>query len=311
MNNLLEHRSEPIGARKMENGLGETAISQPAMPINPDHLLSYPIPVARQSYGPRDCALYALTLGLGQDPMDSSALAYAGGLDDITPFPTLPLVLGHPGFWMMRPDTGIDAPRVVHGEQSIEILHPLAPSGTVVGRTRVTGLVDKGADHGALLYSERELSTESGTLLARMQETIVLRGDGGFGTSTRPPPPAPEPVPRTPPDWQLTLQTRPEQALYYRWNGDDNPLHRDPAAARRAGFERPILHGLCIFGMAARAIVQVALDWDASRLHVLRGRFTRPVVPGDTLLARIWRQGYFQIVRQADGRAALDHGRFG
>lgn len=280
------------------------------MTITPDHLLHYSIPPASQHYGPRECALYALTLGLGQDPLDEGALPYVGGRDEVVPFPTLPLVLGHPGFWMAHPDTGIDAPQVVHGEQAIEILQPLPASGTVIGRTRVTGLVDKGHNHGALLYSERELSTESGVLLARMRATIVLRGDGGFGASTIQPP-TPEPVPQTPPDCLVTLQTRPEQALYYRWTGDDNPLHCNPAAARQAGYDRPILHGLCVFGMAARAVLQAALDWDASRLHLMRGRFTRPVVPGDTLQVRLWRQGHFQVVRQNDGKAVLDHGRFG
>lgn len=282
------------------------------MTIRLQHLLHYPIPEVREHYEPRDCALYALSLGLGQDPLDERTLAFVGGGEAVTPFPTLPLVLGDPGFWVANRDTGVDARQVVLGEQHLEILRPLPASGTVVGRSRVSGLVDKGARRGALLYSERVLATEAGDALAHMRATIVLRGDGGFGG------PATQPLeaesglapPHLRPDWQLTLVTRPEQALYYRWNGDDNPLHRSPAAARAAGFERPILHGLCTFGMAARAVVQTALGWDAGRLRTLRCRFARPVVPGDVLCAHVWRTGHFQLVRQADGKGVLDHGRF-
>lgn len=276
---------------------------------DPEHLLRYRIPDARTCYGPRDCALYALSLGLGQDPLDERALAFVGGSDDVVPFPTLALVLGHPGFWMARPDTGLHAQHAIHYTQSLEILQPLRASGTVVGKTRMLGLVDRGAARGALLYAERQLLTETGTVLARMVEGILLRRDGGFGRSTMSPLPLPS-LPRTPSDWRLEIVTRPEQALYYRWNGDANPLHRSPAAARAAGFERPILQGLCTFGMAARAVVQTALGWHADRLRTLSGRFVRPVVPGDLLCAHVWREGQFQIVRVADGKTVLDGGQF-
>ena len=99
--------------------------------LDPDALLAYAVPEKRQTYGPRDCALYALSLGLGQDPMRREALNFLGATGPLLPFPTLPLVLGHPGFWLARPDTGVDATRVVHGEQSIEILKALPAAGTV------------------------------------------------------------------------------------------------------------------------------------------------------------------------------------
>src|SRR5690625_612018 len=132
------------------------------MPLDPVHLMSYPIPPITQEYTDKDCALYALSLGVGQEPMDRKALQFAGGAGPVVAFPTLPLVLGHPGFWLGQPDTGVDATRLVHGEQSFQILEPIRSCGTVTGKTRVTGLVDKGKDRGALLYSEKELVNECG-----------------------------------------------------------------------------------------------------------------------------------------------------
>jgi len=261
--------------------------------IDPDHLLAYDIPEVRETYGPRECAMYALSIGVGQDPLDRPDLRFVGA-GDLVPFPTLPLVLGHPGFWLANSDTGVDAVRLVHGEQGLSLHAPLPIAGTVVGKTRVTGIVDKGAGRGALLYSEKQLrDAATGLLYATTTSTTFLRGDGGFGGPEGPVKPVHK-VPETPPDFVHDTVTRPEQALWYRWNGDDNPLHLDPDVAAKAGFERPILHGLCSLGIAGHALVATLCDGDPARLQGLDARFTATVTPGETLRTDIWSDGSFR-----------------
>ena len=175
--------------------------------------------------------------------------------------PTQSVVLGHPGFWMADPKTGIDPVRVVHGEQRIVMHCSLPVEGGVIGRTRVTGLIDKAAGRGALMHSQKDvLDAETGELLATTRSTTFLRGDGGFGVPDSPVE-LPHALPDTPPDFVVEMPTRPEQPLYYRLNGDDNPLHADPAVAAKAGFPRPILHGLCTLGVVGHAAA------DARRLR--------------------------------------------
>jgi len=262
--------------------------------IDPDRLMAHPIPEVVQSYGPRESAFYALSIGVGRDPMDRGDLRFAGTREPV-PFPTLPLVLGHPGFWLADPATGVDATRVVHGGQGITLHAPLPVRGTVVGRTRITGLIDKGAGRGALLLSEKELrDAGTGLLYATTRSTTVLRGDGGFGGSSGPAA-IPHALPETPPDATRTVETRPEQALWYRWNGDDNPLHYDPDEAARAGFARPILHGLCTLGIAAHAVLRTLCGGEPSRFRGLDARFTAPVMPGETLGVDLWADGSFRV----------------
>lgn len=280
------------------------------MPLDPDYLMSYPIPPVTQTYTEKDCAFYALSIGVGQNPLDCPALKFVGGAGSVTAFPSMPLVLGHPGFWLGQSNTGVDAERLVHGEESFQILGPIGRSGTVTGTTRVTGLVDKGEGRGALLYSEKVLTDEAGKVIARTQRTTFLRGDGGFGKSTRAAKSAPK-IPYQEPDILLTAQTRPEQALYYRWNGDENLLHVDPNTAKSAGFNRPILHGLCTYGIAARLIVASIYDNDPAALCYMSGRFTAPVYPGDCLRILIWKSGHFRVLRNNDNCIVLDNGAFG
>lgn len=261
--------------------------------IDYDKLMAYDIPEVRQSYGPRECAFYALSIGVGQDPMDRADLSFVGA-GQLTPFPTLPLVLGHPGFWLSNPDTGVDAVRLVHGEQGITLYAPLPSEGTVVGKTRVVGIIDKGEGRGALLYSEKQLrDAETGALYATTRSTTFLRGDGGFGGPVGPVK-AFHIVPDTAPEIVHETVTRPEQALWYRWNGDNNPLHLDPDVAAKAGFERPILHGLCSLGIAAHGLVATLCKGDPQRLKGLDARFTAMVTPGETLRTEIWADGSFR-----------------
>ena len=260
--------------------------------IDPVALLRFPIPEVRQTLAPRDCVLYALSVGLGQDPVDAGQLDYVDQRRALQALPTMAVVLAQPGFWLADPATGVDAVRLVHGEQEIELHAPLPTAGEVAGRTRVAGLVDRGAGRGALLYVEKEV-TMAGRLLATCRATVVLRGDGGFGGPTGPVRPV-HPAPAGTPDLVLDGPTRPEQALLYRLNGDDNPLHSDPATAAAAGFPRPILHGLCTLGVVGHALLRGLAGYDAGRIRSLALRFTAPVFPGETIRTEIWRSGAFR-----------------
>jgi acyl dehydratase len=257
-------------------------------------LLNFPVPEIRQRVAPRDAVLYALSVGLGQDPMDPRQLDFVDARRGLCILPSMAVVLGHPGFWLGDPATGVDAHRLVHGEQSVIWHAPLSAGSEIIGRTRVTGLVDKGKDRGALLYSEREIrDAATGALLAVTESTTFLRGDGGFGGPSGPVRPS-NPTPETAPDTVLDFSTRPEQALYYRLNGDDNPLHADPEAAARAGFPRPILHGLCTLGIVAHALLRVLGDYRTEAMRSMSLRFSAPVFPGETIRTEIWRGGAFR-----------------
>ena len=258
------------------------------MPLNPDALRSRVFADVVQNYTARDTMLYALGLGFGHDPLDPGQLRYVyeEGLQVV---PSQCVVLGSPGFWWCDDDAGVDWVRIVHGEQGFEIERPLPAEGGVIGRTRVTGVSDKGPDKGALVYTERELIDQtSGERLARLTSTTFCRGDGGCGGDD----PAPHPVHAPPdrnPDATVDLPTLRQAALIYRLSGDYNPLHADPDVARKAGFERPILHGLCTLGVATHAILSACCDYDGSRLRSLRLRFSAPVYPGETIRTEIWR----------------------
>ncbi|XDA97914.1 MaoC/PaaZ C-terminal domain-containing protein [Sulfitobacter sp. LCG007] len=281
------------------------------MAIDYEHLMNFDIPEVRQSYGAPEVARFGLSVGLGQDPMDLRQLAYVGALeDDARVMPAIVNVLGHPGFWLGNPDTGVDALRLVHGEQGMTIHHRLPARGTVVAKTRVTGLVDKGEGRGALLYSEKDIrDAGTGLLLATCRNTTFMRGDGGFGGPDGPVKAAHQ-LPDSEPDHVIDTPTRPEQALYYRWNADPNPLHLDPRVAAQAGYERPILHGLCSFGCAAHALLAALCDYEAERFGAMDGRFTAFVYPGETLRTEIWNDGSFRTRVLERDKIAIGNGLF-
>jgi acyl dehydratase len=257
------------------------------MAVDPAHLLAYAIPEIVQDLTVRDTILYAVSVGLGADPLDADQLRFVYE-DGLQALPTMATVLGYAGFWLKRPDTGVDWVKVVHAEQGIRIHKPLPVEGRLVGRTRVTGLVDKGAGKGTLLYSERQVTDAAGNLVATLDQTTFLRGDGGCGGSTGPAK-APHPTPDRSPDLAVDLPTLPSQALIYRLNGDDNPLHADPAVAAKAGFPRPILHGLATFGVVGHALLKSLCGYRPDRLKAMDSRFTAPVYPGETIRTEIWR----------------------
>ena len=242
------------------------------------------------SYTERDTMLYALGLGFGEDPNDSKELAYVYE-DGLVAAPSMAVILGYPGFWPKDPKTGIDWKKVLHGEQWLEVFKPLPVAGTVVGRTSIDQISDKGEGKGAVMYLSRDIiNAATGETLARVKMSTFCRGDGGFGGENLPGP-VPAVLPERAPDHVCDLTTLPRQALIYRLSGDYNPLHADPEMARSVGFDRPILHGLATYGLACRAVLKTICDYDASRLKGLDVRFSAPVYPGETVRFEIWQDG--------------------
>ncbi|MFM7777844.1 MAG: MaoC/PaaZ C-terminal domain-containing protein [Alphaproteobacteria bacterium] len=259
------------------------------MPIVYEKLLNYPIPEMRQHLRWQDVAMYNFSVGLGQDPMDEQQLDFLYE-PRLKVMPSMPVVLGAPGFWSRNPDTGMDWVKILHGEQGLILHKPLLTEGEIIGRSRVTGLVDRGEGKGALMYSEREvIDAKTGDLLATVTSTSFLRGDGGFGGPSGPVK-KPHPEPERAPDVALDLATRPEQALIYRLNTDLNPLHIDPKIAAAAGYPRPILHGLCTFGTICHALLKTLCNYDTARFGKMDLRFSSPVYPGETICTEIWHE---------------------
>ncbi len=269
----------------------------------------------RHTYTARDVMLYALGVGMAQDPLDRDELRYV--LEkDLRVLPSMAAVLGSPGFWMRdHPGVGIDYVRLVHGEQSITLHQELPAAGTLIGKSRVTRVVDKGAGKGALVHVEKNLAdAASGALLATCESVVFCRGDGGFSVSGGgdEPAAAPQATPERAPELVLDFQTRPEAALIYRLSGDFNPLHADPDVAAKADFARPILHGLATYGVACHGLVKGFCGYDAARLKSISARFSAPAYPGDLIRLECWNVGdevAFRARVPARDVTVLSHGR--
>ena len=278
------------------------------MPLHLDNLQNWVFPEKSTTYEDRDTMLYALSLGFGEDPCDPQELpfVYEEGLRSV---PTMGAVLCHPGAWLTDPRTGATRSKVMHGEQRMRFHAPLPAQGTVTARSRVIGVKDKGADKGALIHLQREISSAAGELLITILHSSFCRADGGcgsFGATLEL-----AALPERPVDRSIELRVLPQAALLYRLNVDRNPLHADPLKARAAGFAQPPLHGLCTYGMAARALLRMWLDYDTTRLASLDTRFSAIVFPGETLVFESWRQDQglaFRAFSKERGVKVLDCG---
>jgi acyl dehydratase len=276
------------------------------VPLDYDMLMALPPWEIRQDYGRRDTMLYALGAGAGIAP-DELDLVYEPTLQAL---PSMAVVLAYPGFWQKDPRYGLTWQKLLHGEQWLRIHRPIPVEGAVTGTMRIEEIYDKGADRGALLLWRREIAdAETGEAIATVRGSSFLRADGGFG-GTATGAPAPRPIPDRTPDRVVELATRPEQALIYRLSGDYNPLHADPEVARAAGFDRPILHGLCSYAVACRAIVKLCCAGDGTRLRAFDVRFSAPVYPGETLRVEIWDEGAFRVIVAERGITAINNGYF-
>ena len=281
------------------------------MAIQTDKLLGFDIPEVEQHLTKRDTILYALGVGLGADPMDGSQLRYVyeQGLQAL---PTMAIILGYPGPWHATGDLGITRSHVVHGEQGFRILKSLPVDGDVLGKTRITGVVDKGKDKGALVFTECTVREKaSGDVVCTLTSTTFCRADGGFGGPDGPVKPS-HPIPDTKAQHVCDLPTLPQAALIYRLSGDYNPLHADPAYAAKAGFKMPILHGRATFSIAGHAILKTLCGYDPARFVAMEGRFSSPVYPGETIRTEMWRDGNivsFRSTVPARGVTVLNNGR--
>ena len=271
------------------------------MPIFYPDILDQKTAARTFTYGDKDVMLYALGVGFGRDPMNEDELpfVYEKGLKVV---PTAATVLagsaGRPaarGADQVEQKPGhrqsqINYLMVVHGEQKVELHRPLPTSGTFTAQGRTIGAFDKGKDKGAVILNETVWTDEAGEKVATLTGSTFARGDGGFGGPTEGQP-EPHEVPSRKADLSVDIATREDQALLYRLNGDRNPLHSDPESARRSGFPRPILHGLCTYGITCRAVLQAITGYDPNQILSHQARFSAPVFPGDTITVDLWKDG--------------------
>ncbi|HEY8573942.1 MaoC/PaaZ C-terminal domain-containing protein [Phenylobacterium sp.] len=265
------------------------------MPIYYPDILEQKTEPRTFTYGDKDVMLYALGIGMGRDPMDERELPFVYE-KSLKVVPTAATVLasgaGRRAANVEQKEglrvSQLNYLMVVHGEQKVELHKPLSASGTYTATSRTIGAYDKGKDKGAVVVNETVWTDEAGEKVATLTGSTFARGDGGFGGPSEG---APEPhkVPDRTPDISVPFETRADQALIYRLNGDRNPLHSDPDVAKKAGFPRPILHGLCTYGITCRAVLQEICDYDPDRILSHQARFSAPVFPGDTVTVDLWK----------------------
>jgi acyl dehydratase len=264
------------------------------MAINYDQMMQSKSTGLEAKYGDREVMLYALGIGFQRDPMDEAELhfSYERDLVVVPTFATvIPRGVARGGDGGNRAMSGINFALVLHGEQRVQIHKPLPPACEVISDERVLGVFDKGKDKGAVIVNERVIKEKAtGDKLATLISTTFARGDGGFGG---PKDGAPEPhqLPNRKPDVVHECDTRPDQAFIYALSGDRNPLHRDPRIAKMAGFPKPILHGLCSYGTACRAVISSICKYDPTKITSFDVRFSSPVFPGETIVTEMWVDG--------------------
>lgn len=233
--------------------------------------------------------LYAQSIGFGQDPLDASELPFV--YEQGSPLRTVPTMASVLVPDMFPPDLGWDFTQVLHAEQRLVLYRALPAKAELLINKRVVDVFDRGPNRGAMLLFEADgRLAKDDTAVFSLGMTVIARGDGGFGGRPGSAPP-PHRAPRREPDLSCSLRTRIDQALLFRLNGDRNPLHADPATARRAGFDVPILHGLCTYGIACRAILKTICDYDETLVRAFDARFSAPVMPGDTIRTDMWQDG--------------------
>jgi acyl dehydratase len=258
------------------------------MALDYDKLMTLKIEGERFSYGDRETMLYALGVGMGRDPLDEKELPFVFEDRGLRTVPTMATVIARSN--ILR-GSGVDYARVLHGEQRLTLHRPLPPAAEIIADSRVTEAYDKGAGKGAVIYTETSVrDAKSGERMVTLLSTTFARGDGGFGGPAGSGP-QPHAVPTRQPDRTVTLETRKDQALLYRLNGDRNPLHADPELAKRVGFPAPILHGLCTYGTACRAILTSVCEYDHMRIAGFDVRFSSPVYPGESVATDMWIDG--------------------
>ena len=255
------------------------------MPINYDEIMSMTSENVEISYSDKDSILYSLGVGLGNDPMNMAELKYVYENSQVA-LPSMATNFQYHSPLLLK--ANINFILVVHGEQKLSFTNPLPVSGDFISNAKVIGCYDKGADKGAVIDVETTIKLKkNNTEICKLVSTTFARGDGGFGG-----PESPKSEifrPEGDPDFVHEIKTKPDQALIFRLSGDFNPLHSDPNFAKTAGFEKPILHGMCTYGIACRSLVESVCDGDAKRLKKFDCRFSSPVYPGETIVTEMWK----------------------
>ena len=258
------------------------------MALNYEKLMALKRTGDRFSYTDRETMLYAIGIGMGRDPYDPNELAYTFEKQKLKTVASQATVIQRVP---LLKDCGYDYSKVVHGEQRLMLEKPLEPEGEVVVDSRVLSAFDKGPGRGATIDTELVArDARTGEKLYTLISTTFARGDGGFGGPSGVGLEAHR-LPDRKPDLTAAAETRVDQALLYRLNGDRNPLHADPALAKRVGFPVPILHGLCTYGTACRTILREVAKYDHTRIRGFDVRFSSPVYPGETILTDMWVDG--------------------
>lgn len=278
------------------------------MAFDPQRLLDWDFGEKSHAYAARDAIVYALGVGLPLAQGDSSDLDFL--LEDrLRVLPSFAVTLATPGMWPREPALEIAWEKVLHMAHAAEFHAPLPPQARVASRARVDAIYDRGPDKGAVCLLTRDLrDADTGTLYSTIVQTVALRGEGGFGGAPLPSVARPT-MPDRAPDIEITVPTSPRSALIYRLSGDLNPIHADYPAAHRAGFERPILHGLASYGTACAVIVQKFCGGDPVRMKSLDLRFCGIVMPGDRLEFSCWREADRVVFEARVGaRKVMDQG---
>ena len=259
------------------------------MPIEPQKALAAKFAPSTSSYEQDDVILYHLGVGAGVPPTDANELEYTyeKSLKVLPSFGVVPVFSAMGASLFNVEGLKFNPAMLLHGEQDIEIHRPLPTAAQLESQVRIAGIYDKGK--AALVVLEVATKEQGGALLFTNRFSLFLRGEGGFGGDAGPK--AGNEAPARAADLTAESKTLPQQALLYRLSGDKNPLHADPGFAKMGGFDAPILHGLCSFGIVCKAAVDHALKGDVSQVARYQARFAGVFFPGETMVTSIWREG--------------------
>lgn len=286
------------------------------MAIDYDDMMQSGASALVSRYDEKDVMLYALGVGFMRDPLDEKELPFVYENNGLKVVPTFASVISRgeapPENQRMPQKSSINFMMVVDGERRITVHKPLPPKCDVISDERYLDILDKGEGKGAVLIQERvSRDAATGEKLFTIVSSIFARGDGGFGGKAQGGPALHE-IPDRAPDLVKECDTRADQAFLYALSGDRNPLHRDPVVAKMVGFPRPILHGLCSYGTACRAVLSTVATYQPERIRQFDVRFSKPVFPGETLVVEMWQGGgtvsWRASVKERPGTVVLNNG---
>lgn len=282
------------------------------MALSYDQLMALKSTGQKYSFTDREVMLYAYGIGLGADPMDEKELGFVNeACFTERPLKVVPTFASVAAWGSGPGDMQLNRLMVVDGERDITFHTPMPVAANITADSSVLGVFDKGKDKGLVIRHQTVLKNEKGEALATLVASRFARGDGGIGGPAQGQPEAHE-VPKRAPDQTVDITTRPDQALIYRLCGDRNPLHSDPEFAKRAGFPRPILHGMCTYGLTCRGVLQTYADYDPSAFRRHAVRFSSPVFPGETVTMDLWKDGNvvsFEAKVKSRGVTVIKNGR--